>query len=237
MLCAFEKEQWFQSQSKSTKKVIVQTKVASTLKKIKFPDELHLISYMYHKELKNNSGIVIPSGIIPYLDTVHCSESLLNVKIPEHYKEEVDLYLNSYLEGTQYLNIYSVPKATFFLTIDASNMIGRFAPINIMKKADSRINKRKQGKIVPQGNNIIKTPLEKINPTAIKSSKEIDLLFSWIGGHNYITGELMNVSPTRGLIRMTYAEPPIIFLDAIDSMRHVEEYINPISDIKAFFTL
>lgn len=229
---ALESEKWFRDQSLSVKDTILDSKIYEALSQIELPIELHVISYVFYRELKNKSGFAIPSEIIPYLNSVHLTNKLRSLEIPECYKKQVDGYVNEFLQGTKYLKPYSIPEATFFLTIDASQMIGMYAPIDIKKMAEERIRKVKKGEYVPQGKNIIKTPLDSINPSVITSSGEIDLLFSWIGGHNYISGELMNVDFKRGLLRMTYAEPPVIFFDAIDSMRQVEKYVQPLPIIK-----
>lgn len=227
-----ETKEWFKNQNVTTQNFIIGNEVKSFLAQQNFPPELHLISYVYYRELKNKSKFVIPAPILPYLDSVYLNNGLFSITIPEKYQKSVEEYTRTFLGGTSYLKIYSVPAATFFLTIDASALIGKYAPFDIKKIAQERIEKSKQGKHIPQGKNIIKLPLETVNPTLIESSREIDLLFSWIGGHNYITGELMNVSPQRGLLRMTYAEPPITFVDAIDSMRYSEQFIKPSPHLK-----
>jgi aspartate/methionine/tyrosine aminotransferase len=229
---SLEKETWFTALNAKIKDEVLHEKIYAVMNEEHFSDELYLIAYVFYRELKNKTNFIIPQEIVHFVDSVYLSDKLHSLEIPERYKKQVEDYVNDFLNGAQYLKVYSVPQATFFLAIDASEMIGKYAPLDIGKTATERAQKIKHGEKIPQGNDIIKISPDTINPSPIASSYEISLLFSWLGGQNYLSGELFSVAPERGLLRMTYAEPPITFMDAIDSMRYVAEYVKASPDAR-----
>lgn len=141
--------------------------------------------------------------------------------IPPREKAELQQLVNNLTGGIPGVRGFNTPQATFYYTLDATELRGKFPPVNIDTELAQRAQNEERRETPLTIHHINESP----TPEAIRSSADLNLLCSWIGDGYFLPGERCNARPEDMLLRMTFAEAPLLFVNALTALKQTASLI------------
>lgn len=164
--------------------------------------------------LANSSPENQLSPIVHHADCGFCT-------IPPHEKTKLQRLVNKLAEGIPGIQGFNTPQATFYYMLDATGLRGKFPPVNIDAELSYRSRDVERRETLLTIQNMEESP----TPEAIRSSADLNVLCSWVSDGYFLPGERCNARPEDMLLRMSFAEAPLLFINALTALKHATSLI------------